>query len=126
MRLLGSGKRYKKGRPSWWNLGEREVGSSGGFAPRPPRFNALVPVRKVGKRGPGPFAGPASVPAPGSALGLLLSRALSSAQAKAIVAKEREENEGADVSNAPSGWLSKRKYGQPFNGLALNPEGSAQ
>ena len=119
-------KRYKKGRPLWWNRGEREVGSSGGFAPRPPRFNALVPVRKLGKGKTGSFADPASVPAPGTALGLLFSRALSSAQAKAIVAKEREENEGADVSNAPSGWLSKRKYGQPFNGSALNPEGSVQ
>src|SRR5437773_12560783 len=41
-------KRYKKGRPRW-NLGEREVNSSGGFAPRPPRFNAFVPVRKLSK-----------------------------------------------------------------------------
>src|SRR5206468_12236626 len=81
-------KRYKKGRHWWWTLGEREVGSSGGFAPRPPRFNALVPVRNSGKRGLGPFAGPASVPAPGSALGLLLSRSLSSAQAEGIVAEE--------------------------------------
>jgi hypothetical protein len=39
----------------------------------------------------GPVADPASVPAPESALGLLLSRALSSAQAKRIVAKEEEE-----------------------------------
>src|SRR5437667_6910542 len=85
------GKRYKKGRHWWWTLGEREEGSSGGFAPRPPRFNALVPVRKLGKGTTGPFADPASVPAPGSALGLLLSRALSSAQAGAIVAKRRRK-----------------------------------
>jgi hypothetical protein len=47
-------KRYKKGRPLWWNQCDREVGSSGGFAPRPPKFNASVPVRKLwkGKRDP--------------------------------------------------------------------------
>ena len=86
-----------------------------------------MPVRKLGKGKTGSFADPASVPAPGTALGLLLSRALSSAQAKAIVAKEREENEGERMfQTPPSGWLSKRKYGQPFNGSALNPEGSVQ
>ena len=85
------GIRYKKGRPLWWNQGDREVGSSGGFAPRPPRFNASVPVRKLMEEKTGPVADPASVPAPESALGLLLSRALSSAQAKRIVAKEEEE-----------------------------------
>src|SRR6516164_9471515 len=52
------GQRYKKGRPLWWNQGDREVGFSGGFAPRPPRFNALVPVRKLGKGKTGSVADP--------------------------------------------------------------------
>ena len=75
----------------WRNQGDREVGSSGGFAPRPPRFNASVPVRKLMEEKTGAVADPASVPAPESALGLLLSRALSSAQAKRIVAAKEEE-----------------------------------
>jgi hypothetical protein len=123
---LGMGKRYKKGRPLWGNLGERKVGSSGGFAPRPPRFNALMPVRKLWKGKTGSVADPASVPAPESALGLLLSRALSSAQAEAIVAKrKRREKQWSEFSRRPSsGRLSRQTYGQPFNGSALNPEGS--
>jgi hypothetical protein len=120
--------RYKKGRSSRCNRGEREVSSSGGFAPRPPRFNALVPVRKSGKERTGPFADPASVPAPGSALGLLLSRALSSAQAEAIVPKaEGMRNPRSECVRRPSsGRLSRKTYGQPFNESALNPEGSVQ
>src|SRR5215831_12325696 len=90
-------KRYKKGRPLWWNQCDREVGSSGGFAPRPPRFNASVPVRKLWKGKTGSVGDPASVPAPESALGLLLSRALSSAQAKRIVAKEEEGKQREQV-----------------------------
>src|SRR5437667_3645726 len=118
--------RYKKGRPLCCNRSEREVGSSGGFAPRPPRFNALVPVRKLGKRKTRSFADPVSVPAPGSALGLLLSRALSSAQAAAIVAKrKRREKPWSECVRRPtSGRLPRQEYGQPFNESALNPEGS--
>jgi hypothetical protein len=69
----------------------------------------------------GPFVGPASVPAPGSALGLLLSRALSSAQAKAIVSKRGEEKKaGAKKFDAPHlGWLSEQEYRQPFNGISV-------
>ena len=110
------------------NLGEREVGSSGGFAPRPPRFNALVPVRNLGKGKTGSFADPGSVPAPGSALGVLLSRALSSTQAEAIVAKrKRREKQWSEFSRRPSsGRLFRQTYEQPFNGSALNPEGSIE
>src|SRR5207248_9976083 len=102
--------RYKKGRPSRCNRGEREESTSGGFAPRPPRFNALVPVRKLGKEKTGPFADPASVPAPRSALGLLLSRALSSAQAEAIVPKAEEtRNPRSECARRPSSGRLSRK-----------------
>jgi hypothetical protein len=49
------------------------------------------------------MVGPACVPAPGSALGLLLSRALSSAQAGEIVAKkeERQNNGARPAADAP-------------------------
>jgi hypothetical protein len=118
--------RYKKGRPCRCNRGEREVDSSGDFAPRPPRFNALVPVRKLGTGKTGSVADPASVPAPGSALGLLLSRALSSAQAEAIVAKRKRRGKqwSECVRRPTSGRLPRQEYGQPFNETALNPEGS--
>jgi hypothetical protein len=118
--------RYKKGRPCRCNRAEREVDSSGDFAPRPPRFNALVPVRKLGTGKTGSFADPASVPAPGSALGLLLSRALSSAQAEAIVAKRKRRGKqwSECVRRPTSGRLPRQEYGQPFNETALNPEGS--
>jgi hypothetical protein len=124
----GMRERYKKGRPLWWDLREREEGSSEGFAPRPPRFNALVPVRNLGKGKTGSFADPGSVPAPGSALGVLLSRALSSTQAEAIVAKRKErEKQWSEFSRRPSsGRLFRQTYEQPFNGSALNPEGSIE
>jgi hypothetical protein len=63
----------------------------------------LVPGRKLKARGRGAVNGPACTPAPGSALGLLLSRALSSAQAGEIVAKkeERQNNGARAAADAP-------------------------
>src|SRR5206468_4219710 len=82
---------------------------------------------QLGKGKTGSFADPASVPAPGTALELLLSRALSSAQAEGIVAKEEERKQRSKCVRRPaSGRSSAQEYGQPFNGATLDPEGSAQ
>src|SRR5262245_31706720 len=102
--------RYKKGRARYCvamsDCGLCEHGSkmriSGGFAPRPPGFDALVPGRKSGTGRRGPFADPTFVPAPGTALRLLPSRALSSAQVRAIVTKAKgTTNQRGKASDAP-------------------------
>jgi hypothetical protein len=70
------------------------VSSGGGFAPAPPGFGALVPVPMRGlyphviKKGCSGIP-PRSVEAPESALGLLPSRALSSAQFALIITAAR-------------------------------------
>ena len=68
-----------------------DLGHFGGSAPNPPGFNALMPIPRFEGRGKakrGAIIGhPASVLAPGSALGLLPSIALSSAQADTILSR---------------------------------------